>query len=204
MAAGDVAAIVVCAALLVYSLVSGPKLVHLFSIAALVVLPVLADRYRPLAPRWVAAVAVLAVANAAFVSWRELETHYPLEPPSTYAALAEELVAHSEPDEMVVAPWGAFPGLFFYDEHNRYVAGMNTLFLLAASPDRFDAYTRLYAGGAADPATLLPRHFEDARLVLVRRGVPGSGRLARQLAQSPAFTELALTVDGWRLFQLTR
>ena len=202
MAAADVAAIVVCLALLGYSLFSGPKLLHLFSVASLVVLPLLADRYRPLAPRAVACVALLAAANAAFVSWRALEARYPLEAPATYAALAKELVAHSEPGEIVVAPWGAFPGLFFYDDHNRYVAGMNTLFLLARSPERFDAYTSLYAGRATRPEALLPRHFGDARLVLVRLGVSGSGRLARQLAASPHFSEIALPVEGWRLFRL--
>jgi hypothetical protein len=199
----DVAALVVCLALLVYSMFSGPKLLHLFSIASLVVLPILADRYRPLAPRVVAAVAVLAAANALVVSWRAIEAEYPLDAPATYAAIAKELVAHSAPDEIVVAPWGAFPGLFFYDDHNRYVAGMNTLFLLAASPERFDAYTQLYAGRAPHPERLLPRYFDDAHLVLVRRGVAGAQRLARQLSASPAFAELALPVDGWRLFRLS-
>jgi hypothetical protein len=199
----DIAALVVCLALLVYSMFSGPKLLHLFSIALLVVLPILVDRYRPLAPRVVAAVAVLAAANALVVSWRAIDADYPLDAPATYAAIAKELVAHSAPDEIVVAPWGAFPGLFFYDDHNRYVAGMNTLFLLAASPERFDAYTQLYAGRAPHPERLLPRYFDDAHLVLVRRGVAGAQRLARQLSASPVFAELALPVDGWRLFRLS-
>ncbi len=204
MAAGDVAALVVCLSLLGYSAFSGAKLVHLFSVASLVVLPILVQRYRPLPRAAVAVVATLAVANAAVVTARTVSSHYPLDPPATFAQIAEVLMEHSETDEMVVAPWGAFPGLFFYDTKNRYVAGMNTLFLLEESPQRFEAYNRLYRGRAPEPERLLPQHFDDARLVLVRGGAAGSRRLAGQLHNSPYFAEIALPVSGWRLFQLVR
>jgi hypothetical protein len=204
MAANDVAATFVCLALLGYSAFSGAKLLHLFSVASVVVLPILACRYRPLSSRIVAGVATLATANAIYVSWQTIEAQYALEPPSTFARIAEVLTENSAPGEMVLAPWAAFPGLFFYDERNRYVAGMNTLFLLEESPERFDAYNRLYGGHAEEPERLLPQHFDDARLILVRGGVYGSGRLARQLFGSPHFAEIALPVSGWRLFQLER
>jgi hypothetical protein len=96
------------------------------------------------------------------------------------------------------------PGLFFYDEKNRYVAGKNTLFLIDESPARFEAYDLLYSGRAPAPEQLLPSHFDDARLVLVRGAVPGAHRLAGQLHRSPQFTEIPLPVSGWRLFQLVR
>ncbi len=103
---------------------------------------------------------------------------------------------------MVVAPWDDFPGLFFYNTHNRYAVGMNVAFLRWASEDRFHAYFRLYRGRVEDPGAVVARHFDDAELILVRPAMHGA--LLRTLLRTPGCTEIPSRAASWRLFRFER
>lgn len=197
----DLGIAAVCFALLGYSALSGSKLLHLFGVASMLALPILVHRYRPFPGIATAALALGLLGFAGWNAWHTYTDEVPLDPPAAYASLAATIAEHSEPDEVVVAPWGAFPALFFYNDRNRYVAGMNLLFLLDGSPERFEAYRRLYAGRSPNPDRLVANAFDGARLVLVRLHMPGAGRLAAQLEAHAAFDELGTGRRGWRLFR---
>ena len=62
---------------------------------------------------------LLAVANAAWVTQQTVRARIPLERPTAYRALAGSLIQNSGTHEVVVAPWGAFPGLFFFNDRRR-------------------------------------------------------------------------------------
>jgi hypothetical protein len=106
--------------------------------------------------------------------------------------------------QVVLAPWDDFPGLFLFNTHNTYVAGMNPLFLRWVSERRFLAYSYLYQGRVSDPENLLPTFFEDARIVLARAKPRTSGErsLLQRLSSSPHFEEIRSASPTWRIFRL--
>jgi hypothetical protein len=107
---------------------------------------------------------------------------------------------------MVIAPWDDFPGLFAYNRHNHYLAGMNVAFLLDQDDRRFTGYYLLYKGEVRDPEVLLPTLFDDARHILVRDPPRQAGDvlLVEQLRANPSFRELASPSPRWRVFRLER
>ncbi len=146
----------------------------------------------------------LALVNAA---WSVRSRHaargsFPV--PAEYQAMAGFLEQRTEEGELVLAAWDDFCGLFLFDRRNRYVAGFNVEFLHRTDPQRFRAYYLLYEGEVKEPSKTLARHFEGARIVLVRRVPrrPGEEELARTLASVLAFDELDSPAETWRVFRL--
>jgi hypothetical protein len=133
--------------------------------------------------------------------------------PTRLRGAAGWLREHSEPDAIVFhARWEAFAELFFWNTRNRYINGMDPVFLYAASPARYWEMHHLALGASRvtaagpEPAeynvdytlNVLRRDFE-ARYLLVEadqrdllyfaRNTPGF-HLEYQDAQAAVFTVL--------------
>lgn len=185
-------------------LLAGPKLLHLFALSTIVFLPPLVVALRPW-PRWTvgAALAAAVVASSISVGWIHRELLQPGAGRAVeYAAMAEWLDDRVPADQVVLAPWDDFPGLFAHSRAHRYVAGINPQFLRDHDPERFAAYRDLYRGASSTPADLLDRRFDGAAYVLVSRPprTPGHAALSRQLRTSPDFEELPSPAPRWRVF----
>ena len=69
------------------------------------------------------------------------------EPASTYRAAAEWLSAHSPPGSMVFqTDWDDFPRLFFYNQHNNYIIGLDPTFMQRDDAARYDEWVALTQG----------------------------------------------------------
>jgi hypothetical protein len=126
--------------------------------------------------------------------------------PDDYVALASWLDERTSPGEVVLAPWDDFPGLFLFGADERYAAGWNTRFLLEGDDKRFTAYYLLYHGDVADPEALLPRLFDGARFLIVRRDprTPGEAKLLASLDRDPHMEALASPSPVWRIYRVAR
>jgi hypothetical protein len=137
-------------------------------------------------------------------SYRDVHYHPNRPDPREYRAAADQVRSMTPAGQVVLAPWDDFPGLFLFNTHNTYVAGMNPLFLRWVSERRFLAYSYLYQGRVSDPENLLPTFFEDARIVLARAKPRTSGErsLLQRLSSSPHFEEIRSASPTWRIFRL--
>jgi hypothetical protein len=89
-------------------------------------------------------------------------------PPGRYAAGAEWLVHHTDADAMVLTPdWDDFPLLFFHDQRNRYVIGLDPTYLALRKPDLYRIWQALGRGELAPPSHFLYRF--DSKVVLSSR-----------------------------------
>jgi len=209
VAPGAIASAVIAFAMFGASLVGGSKPLQLFALFTLIALPVIA--HAQTWPRWVPMVAALVAAalcvrnvarlRAEMDEDRALGVH-----PDDYAALASWLDERTSPNEVVVAPWDDFPGLFLFGADERYVAGWNTRFLLEGDDQRFTAYYLLYHGDVADPEALLPRIFDGARFLIVRRDprTPGEAKLAASLEHDAHMESVASPSPVWRVYRVAR
>lgn len=198
-----VAGTVVALGLLGASLL-GVKHLQLFFIASCLFIPLHFSATRPWRRGMTSALLVAALLTVGWsvrTSWTDLHTAGRV-PAEDYRLMGEQLRELTPRGQMVVAPWDDFPGLFFFNRHNRYVVGMNVVFLRWASEERFGAYYRLYRGRGEDPATVVARHFGDAELILVRPGMHRA--LMRLLATDPNCTEIPSRATSWRLFRIRR
>jgi hypothetical protein len=200
---GAAAGAAVALGLFAGGLFGGAKIFFLFLLATALFLPLLAREL--VLPRWIVVLALLL--GSVNVAWSLHERHaqrasFP--PLSEYRAMAAYLERETAADELVLAGWDDFCGLFLFDRKNRYAAGFNVEFLQRTDPQRFRAYFLLYEGEVKEPAKALAKHFEGARFVLVRRQPrrPGEEALARSLAADLAFDELDSPARTWRLFRL--
>lgn len=201
----SIAATVAALALFGGALMSGQKLVHLFLIASVLAIPRVAAAMRPW-PRWVVigAVVVTAGLSVRTVHRASEQLHAPGQLVARdFQVMAEWLVPRTESGETVLVAWDHFPGFFYFNKHNRYVAGMNPQFLLDADEKRFTAYALLYRGQVDDPENLLPAMFDGARFILVSNPphTPGDFVLTGRLAANEHFEELAAPVSRWRVFR---
>jgi len=201
------AGVVISLGLLAASLIAA-KFLQLFIIASLLFLPRMVYAMRPwhkwLAPALVVVAFIAAVFNLNS-SYRAIHSPNRIDA-KEYRVIAEQLKQITPEKQVVVAPWDDFPGLFLFNRHNNYVAGMNPLFLRWASEKRFNAFVYLYQGKVRDPEKLLPMFFEDAEIILVRRKPrnPGEERLNEQLSLNKYFEEVPSATAIWRIFRLKK
>jgi hypothetical protein len=203
-AAGAAAGAVVALGLFGGSLLGGAKILYLFLLTSALFLPLLARELGPW-PRWaIALVLVLGLGNAASNVRYRWDSRDRFPQPSAYRAMGGFLEKVTAEEELVLAPWDDFCGLFLFDRRNHYVAGFNVEFLYRTDPQRFRAYYLLYEGEVKEPAKSIAKNFPGARVVLVRRVPrrPGEELLAQTLATDLAFDELDSPADTWRVFRL--
>ncbi len=81
-------------------------------------------------------------------------------PASTYRAAAEWLGTHSPPGSMVFqTDWDDFPRLFFYNQHNRYLVGLDPTFMQGANPALYDEWVALTQGQGENFAKAIQNDF---------------------------------------------
>lgn len=183
------------------------KFIHHFLLLSALFLPGLASGVLPEGRRVRTVMAILALAAAAWnvrVAWVEDRGPGDNPEPAAFETVGRWLADRTGEGERVIAPWDDFPGLFLFDRHNRYVAGLNLGFLQAKDEFVFRAYYRLYLGQIQDPERLLPMYFGDARYLLARSRPRNSGErdLLDSLAQNPRFREDPSPAPAWRIFHL--
>ena len=82
-----------------------------------------------------------------------------------YAGGASWLVQHTAPGAIVFTPnWDDFPLLFFHDQHNRYVVGLDPSYLAQRDASLYRLYQELGRGEVTPPSRFLPRF--DTKVVL--------------------------------------
>ena len=122
---------------------------------------------------------------------------------TSYQLAANTIKDLTVKNEIVIAPWDDFPGLFAYNQHNRYVVGINFDFLLAKSPDKAQGFKLFWQGRIKDPHNLFQQHFDGARFVLFRKTPRNQGekKSMERVNQSIYFKEISIDSDTFRLFQ---
>jgi len=112
--------------------------------------------------RALAAVLLAAFGVSTFVTVRQLRRR---PSPDRYAGGAAWLVEHTAPGAIVFTPnWDDFPLLFFHDQHNRYVVGLDPSYLAQRDAALYRLYQELGRGEVTPPSRFLPRF--DAQVVL--------------------------------------
>lgn len=197
------AGLVVSFGLFGVALLSGAKMLYLFLLASALFVPLFARELSPW-PGWMAHAAVLF--GLAVGGWNVRFRYHNRErfpPARDYRTLAELLERETAENEVVLAPWDDFGGLFLFDRRNRYVAGLNMEFLRRTDLKRYDAYCFLYAGQVEQPERVLQAQF-DARVIIVRRAPrgPSDQMLVNRLEKNEAFEELEVRSPSFRVFRL--
>ncbi len=198
---GSGAALIALLGFLLAAFWGSTKFVAMAGFVALILAPVLLDRMRQYKLKWpTRTVAALIVVAFLYHATPQAYAYYlylsgQAEPQHTLAkhrAFAEQVKELARPGEVVLAPWDTFPHLFYYNRDNRYVAGLNMMFLRAYKKDakKFAAYFHLYGGRLSDPERGIPLFFDNARIVLTRsRGTPGDVALVKRLESKPEYFE---------------
>jgi len=103
-----------------------------------------------------------------------------------YEKAAEYLKTHAAPDEIVVnADWDDMPPLFFRDDGNRYIMGLDPTFMYRANPKRYWDYVNFTLGKSTDPVGVMKEL--DSHYVLADRV---HNELDTMLGRSPRFTRV--------------
>jgi len=103
-----------------------------------------------------------------------------------YQKAAEYLKTNAAQNEIVVnADWDDMPPLFYWDDANRYIMGLDPTFMFSASAKRYWDYVNFTLGKSNDPVGVMAEL--DSRYVLADRVHDG---LDRMLARSPRFTRV--------------
>ncbi len=122
-------------------------------------------RWRLLAPSWrrlLVAVLLVGFGVSTLFTARQLRRR---PSPDRYAGGAAWLVGHTPAGAIVFTPdWDDFPLLFFHDQHNRYVVGLDPSYLAQSDRSLYLLYQQLGAGKAVPPSHFLPRF--QTRVVL--------------------------------------
>jgi hypothetical protein len=155
----------------------------------------------------------------AFMAWHALSQHTGQMKtagslPYRYQEAAEWLRDHSQPDEIVFNNnWDVFPELFYWNEHNRYIGGMDPIFQYAYNKELYWKAHHLYidtaarytwagpTGSLAPPEetyTVLREDFNAAYLAVVEKRTP---RLYSYLVSDPRF-QPAIESGGLTIFEL--
>jgi hypothetical protein len=73
-----------------------------------------------------------------------------------YQKAAAYLKANTAPDEIVVhADWDDMPPLFYWDDKNRYIMGLDPTFMYSANPARYWDYVNFTLGKSKDPVGVM-------------------------------------------------
>jgi len=101
-----------------------------------------------------------------------------------YQKAAEYLKKNSAPGEIIVhADWDDMPPLFYWDDQNRYIMGLDPTFMYRAGPGRYWDYVNFTLGKSTDPVGVMKEL--DSRYVLADRV---HRELDAMLARSGKFT----------------
>ncbi len=109
-----------------------------------------------------------------------------------YKKAAQYLKANTLPGEIVVhADWDDFPPLFYWDDQNRYIMGLDPTFLYRQDPGLYRRYVDLTLGRSADPAGVMNELgsrwvFADRVHADLDKTLKGSGRFERVYIDSEA------------------
>jgi hypothetical protein len=73
-----------------------------------------------------------------------------------YQKAAEYLKNNSAPGEIIVhADWDDMPSLFYWNDHNRYIMGLDPTFTYRADPERYWNYVNFTLGKSTDPVAVM-------------------------------------------------
>jgi hypothetical protein len=120
--------------------------------------------------------------------------------PADYASVAAWLSQNSDDGELVVTQWDDFPMLFFNDQKNHYLFGLNPVYGFTFDERRFNVHNLLYQARLGDPeAFLADLH---ARFLVVARAdrFPERQKLMQMLRANPHF-ELAFSSNDTHIFR---
>jgi hypothetical protein len=102
------------------------------------------------------AAAAVALASLAVPKHLEAMRQYAI-PPERFKAAADWLAANNRPGEIVATlHWDLFGELFFWNKKNRYLEGMDPIFLYSESPEKFWKLYYLHSGQTAAQTTGTP------------------------------------------------
>jgi hypothetical protein len=103
-----------------------------------------------------------------------------------YQKAAEYLKANTAAGEVVVhADWDDMPPLFYWDDKNKYVMGLDPTFMYRANPKRYWDYVNFTLGKSDDPSSVMKEL--GARYVVADRD---HRELEAMLARSTRFTRV--------------
>ena len=109
-----------------------------------------------------------------------------------YQKAAAYLKANTAANEIVVnADWDDMPPLFYQDDRNRYIMGLDPTFMYSANPARYWDYVNFTLGKAKDPVGVM--HELNSRYVLADRV---HFDLDRMLVSSGKFTRVYIDKDS--------
>jgi hypothetical protein len=75
-----------------------------------------------------------------------------------YKQAAQYLIANTKPGEVVIhADWDDMPPLFYWDDHNRYMMGLDPTFLYSESRERYWDYVDFTLGKSSDPVSVMKK-----------------------------------------------
>jgi hypothetical protein len=100
--------------------------------------------------------AVIAILNvrAARADIRQLRDPFAMRGASAW------LADHTPPGSLVFnTDWVEFPELFYYDQHNVYVTGLDPRYLLDSQPELWKLYDRITQGQEKQPAPIIRERF---------------------------------------------
>ncbi len=73
-----------------------------------------------------------------------------------YQKATAYLKTHTAPGEVVVhTDWDDMPPLFYWDDQNEYIMGLDPTFMYRANPDRYWRYVNFTLGKTGDPAAVM-------------------------------------------------
>ena len=212
-----------------FPFVGGVKFAQIFSLLSCLMVPLIyrevaASHFRisrlPFKIKPVLAVLfafVFLVYSLPFIKQRQVKGKVLAPTPRAYAGVAETVRKLTDKGKVVVAPWDDFPGLFYFNRDNRYISGMNNLFLYKGDSNRFTSYYRLFKGGVANPAESVPVAFDNADLILIRNTPRNKGEsdMLKMFDKAPGLARFEGeggnvrrgngVVDGfWRAYKIVR
>lgn len=119
--------------------------------------------------------------------------------PLNYKGSATWLMnSSSEGDVVFNADWDDFPFLFFYNEKNHYIVGLDPMFMYTYDKDKYRLYQAITEGRVMNPGRLIRREF-NARFVFLDRFHP---ELYKTLKDDPSVKEV-FEDKGGIVFEIT-
>lgn len=110
-------------------------------------------------------VILLVAGHDVWATKRQLERRFPI---TTFAAAANYLATHTTAGEIIFhSDWDTFPVLWYHNQSNRYVAGLDPTFYLRAKNSTFELWSDITAGELADNLTAIVRDKFQAQYIFV-------------------------------------
>lgn len=104
---------------------------------------------------------VLAVPGAVFGAYQAAQMVEATSPFDEYQGCAAWLERHSEPGDIVFnTEWDSFPKLFFFNDKDYYVIGLDLLYLVKYDQTLYNLYNSVCRGQAETPSSILRDRFK--------------------------------------------